>query len=270
MARYPIRQQFWRSDALPWLEVRNVDDGRTVSYAPHTHETFSIGAVVGGASSYLNEKTRIEVGEGTVVLMNPGDVHACNPLQNQPWAYRMFYFDSRWLNELTGKDAANVCHFTQTWTAHPALYDGLNRLYHLMPDADRDVLEKECAAAQFILLAQRLLRPRDRQDVPAPALLARVKEKINADYHAPLTLAELAKTAGLSVSHLIRLCQQHYGATPHALLMNRRLHMAREQLKRGAPLAHVALDVGFADQAHFQRAFKQHLAVTPKQYRDLL
>lgn len=270
MARYPIRQQFWRSDALPWLEVRNVEDGRTVSYAPHTHETFSIGAIVGGASSYLNEKTRIEVSEGTVVLMNPGDLHACNPLQNQPWAYRMFYFDSRWLNELTGRNADDACHFTQTWTRDNAIFDGLNRLYHIVVDAGRETLEKECEAASLMLMVQQRLRPQDRQPDAAPALLARVKAKINEEYHAPLTLAELAQTAGLSVSHLIRLCQQHYGATPHALLMNRRLHIARERLKRGAPLADVAQDVGFADQAHFQRAFKQHLAVTPKQYRDLL
>ncbi|WP_313088410.1 helix-turn-helix transcriptional regulator [Atlantibacter hermannii] len=270
MARYPIRQQFWRSEALPWLEVRNVQDGRTVSYAPHTHETFSIGAIVGGASSYLNEKTRIEVSEGTVVLMNPGDLHACNPLQNQPWAYRMFYFDSQWLNELTGREAHDVCHFTQTWTDHPALFNGLNRLYHIVVDEQRDALEKACEAAKLMLTVQQLLRPQARPSDAAPALLARVKEKINDEYQAPLTLAELAHTVGLSVGHLIRLCQQHYGATPHALLMNRRLHIAREQLKRGAPLAEVALDVGFADQAHFQRAFKQHLAVTPKQYRDLL
>jgi transcriptional regulator GlxA family with amidase domain len=32
-------------------------------------------------------------------------------------------------------------------------------------------------------------------------------------------------------------------------------------------IADVALAAGFADQAHFQRAFKQHLAATPGQYR---
>lgn len=34
-----------------------------------------------------------------------------------------------------------------------------------------------------------------------------------------------------------------------------------------AQIADVALEAGFADQAHFQRAFKQHLAATPGQYR---
>ena len=32
-------------------------------------------------------------------------------------------------------------------------------------------------------------------------------------------------------------------------------------------IADEALDAGLADQAHFQRVFKQHLAATPGQYR---
>ena len=38
----------------------------------------------------------------------------------------------------------------------------------------------------------------------------------------------------------------------------------------GKLIADVALAAGFADQAHFQRAFKQHFAATPGQYRDVL
>ncbi|MEK1841693.1 MAG: helix-turn-helix domain-containing protein, partial [Pseudomonas sp.] len=41
----------------------------------------------------------------------------------------------------------------------------------------------------------------------------------------------------------------------------------QEQLRSGKLIADVALEAGFADQAHFQRAFKQHLAATPGQYR---
>jgi AraC-like DNA-binding protein len=55
--------------------------------------------------------------------------------------------------------------------------------------------------------------------------------------------------------------------TPHAFLVNRRIQFARDQLRNGKLIADVALEAGFADQAHFQRAFKQHLAATPGQYR---
>jgi AraC-like DNA-binding protein len=38
-------------------------------------------------------------------------------------------------------------------------------------------------------------------------------------------------------------------------------------LKRGRAIAEVAAQVGFADQAHLQRAFRERVAATPGQYR---
>jgi hypothetical protein len=55
------------------------NDGRKVRYGKHAHETFSIGIVTNGRCIYLNGKTRQRIGAGTVVLMNPGYAHACNP-----------------------------------------------------------------------------------------------------------------------------------------------------------------------------------------------
>lgn len=55
--------------------------------------------------------------------------------------------------------------------------------------------------------------------------------------------------------------------TPHAFVVNQRVQFAQSRLRDGEPIADVALEAGFADQAHFQRAFKQHLAATPGQYR---
>jgi AraC-like DNA-binding protein len=66
---------------------------------------------------------------------------------------------------------------------------------------------------------------------------------------------------------LIRAFKQHYGMTPHGYLINRRIQFARNQLRQGHLIADVALEAGFADQAHFQRAFKQYLAATPGHYR---
>ncbi|WP_236730505.1 helix-turn-helix domain-containing protein, partial [Pseudomonas savastanoi] len=47
----------------------------------------------------------------------------------------------------------------------------------------------------------------------------------------------------------------------------RRIQHAQTQLKSGKMIADVAQETGFADQAHFQREFKKHLAATPGQYR---
>ena len=49
----------------------------------------------------------------------------------------------------------------------------------------------------------------------------------------------------------------------------RRLDTAREAMHRGRPLAEVADEVGFADQAHFTRVFKAASGLTPARYRAL-
>lgn len=91
---------FWRDAALPFIESRTVVDGRCVCYARHSHETFSVGLIDSGSSTYINGRQQCRIDAGTLVLMNPGDVHACNPIENQPWAYRMLYLDAGWLADL--------------------------------------------------------------------------------------------------------------------------------------------------------------------------
>jgi len=41
---------------------------------------------------------------------------------------------------------------------------------------------------------------------------------------------------------------------------------ARHALRRGEKIVDVALETGFADQAHFQRIFKRLMATTPRLY----
>src|SRR3546814_13024664 len=91
-----------RTDTLyPYTTLfRSNADGRKVCYSRHSHDHFSIGAITAGRSTYLHEQSNFQVESGTVVLMNPGDVHACNPINDQPWSYVMLYVDTQWLTDL--------------------------------------------------------------------------------------------------------------------------------------------------------------------------
>src|SRR6187549_3226668 len=91
---------FWRDPAMPFLEARFVEDGRRICYDKHSHETFSIGAITGGRSTYINRNARAQVGAGAMVVMNPEDVHACNPIDDEPWSYCMWYVQLPWLTDL--------------------------------------------------------------------------------------------------------------------------------------------------------------------------
>lgn len=262
---------FWRDAAMPWLELRTVHDGRTVCYAPHTHETFSIGAITGGHSVYINGAQRRNVATGDIVLINPEQVHACNPLTDSAWAYHMFYVDSAWLaglqHDLGFNPDADFQPFATTLTAIPSLFAGLTRLATTLHERQPDLLLRQSQAVAFFSDLQLALNPAPQPRKAVNHKLQRAADLIREQYAQALTLEQLCAAAELSATHLIRGFKQHFGLTPHAYLTNRRIQVSRTRLRQGDAIAEVAHAVGFADQAHLQRAFKQMMATTPGHYR---
>ncbi|WP_429049456.1 helix-turn-helix domain-containing protein [Aeromonas hydrophila] len=266
----PDHHSFWHDPALPFIEARAVQDGRRVCYDKHSHPHFSIGAITGGHSHYLNQRSRQEVGRGHLVLMNPEEVHACNPIADEPWSYLMFYLDTGWLQrqqEEAGQGDA-FRPFDMTASRDPLLYQGLCRLHRQLWQ-EQDPLAREVACHQFSRQLLARLTPASWDDRP-PQHLQRAAELMQDDCSRPLTLAQLSAVAGLTPSHFVRSFSRHYGMTPHAYLLDQRIRHARTLLRRGEPLAEVALASGFADQAHFQRQFKRRVAATPGHYRTQL
>jgi len=266
----PDRHSFWHDPALPFIEARAVQDGRHVCYDKHSHPHFSIGAITGGHSHYLNQRSLQEVGPGSLVLMNPEEVHACNPIADQPWSYLMFYLDTDWLRSQQEEAGlgGEFRPFDMTASRDPLLYQGLQHLHHQLVQAP-DPLAREVACHLFSRQLLARLTPARWDDRP-PQHLQRAAELMQDDSASPLSLSQLSAVAGLTPSHFVRAFSQHYGMTPHAYLLDRRIRHARTLLKQGQPLAEVALASGFADQAHFQRQFKRRVAATPGQYRTQL
>ena len=266
----PDRHSFWHDPALPFIEARAVQDGRHVCYDKHSHAHFSIGAITGGHSHYLNQRSLQEVGPGSLVLMNPEEVHACNPIADQPWSYLMFYLDTDWLRSQQEEAGlgSEFRPFDMTASRDPLLYQGLQHLHHQLVQAP-DPLAREVACHLFSRQLLARLTPAKWDDRP-PQHLQRAAELMQDDSASPLSLSQLSAVAGLTPSHFVRAFSQHYGMTPHAYLLDRRIRHARTLLRQGQPLVEVALASGFADQAHFQRQFKRRVAATPGQYRTQL
>lgn len=157
------KPRFWRDDALAFVEVRSIESAREVHYAKHAHETFSIGAITAGSCTYLNGRVRQRINAGSVVLMNPGDVHACNPIGHERWSYRMLYVGIPWLvniqNDLGVSRDRYFRPFSATATTKALLYCGLNQLYGVLIDRQADPLQKHEAALAFMTAVQFALTP---------------------------------------------------------------------------------------------------------------
>ncbi|HEX4105560.1 MAG TPA: AraC family transcriptional regulator [Rhizomicrobium sp.] len=102
----------------------------------------------------------------------------------------------------------------------------------------------------------------------APWQGRRAKELIESRLGADLSLDELAFECGLSVAHFTRAFRQTVGETPHRWLMRRRVQTAQLLLlSTGKPLAQIAVECGFSDQAHFTKTFARLVGAPPGAFR---
>ena len=84
-----------------------------------------------------------------------------------------------------------------------------------------------------------------------------------------LSLDVLAQQIGFSPYHFARLFRQTLGESPHQFVLRQRIERAQHLLKEAdVPLAHIALECGFANQSHLSLVFKRLLGLTPRAYRQ--
>lgn len=261
--------EFWRDQALPYVESRRACYSRAC-YKPHSHPTFSIGAVDQGSSHFTGAAGGPAlIQAGSVVFVPSTCVHSCNPLPNTAWSYQMLHLDAAWLKALRQESSAGERKDVML-TRDASVYAGFCRLNAFLFSA-ASVHEKEAALIEFIGDCD----SDDLETIAAPeqAILARrrlqpVLERLQDEGVAMGSLTELAKMAGMSRYQLIRAFRASTGMTPHVYQLNLRINEARVWLRSGEEMADIAYRLGFADQSHFQRVFKAYAGVTPGRYRS--
>ncbi|RUT09088.1 hypothetical protein DSM106972_011410 [Dulcicalothrix desertica PCC 7102] len=101
--------------------------------------------------------------------------------------------------------------------------------------------------------------------------LDQIIEYIRTHLENNLTLQELAGVVCISTTYFASLFKQSMGVTPHQYVTQCRVEKAKQLLRQThLTLVEVCLQVGFQNQSHFTRVFKQYTKLTPKVYRDLL
>ena len=92
---------------------------------------------------------------------------------------------------------------------------------------------------------------------------------IEASYDQPLTLADVAKSAYLSVSRLAHLFKEQMGVTIIDYLTNVRIdHAKRLLLSTDKSCSKICFEVGYNNQSYFTRTFKEIVGMTPRQFRE--
>ncbi len=148
------------------------------------------------------------------------------------------------------------------------------RLARAVEEAFRAPLESLSVDSLIVELAEGLMaaehgeRPAASPRVDVPAV-ERARQFLDAERARVVHSSELEPITGLTRYDLARQFRVMFGTSPYRYLLMRRLAFARDRIHQKRPLVEVACEAGFADQAHFTRAFKSAFGLTPARYRAL-
>lgn len=251
--------QFIRHPALPWAELR-ISQQSPHCYRLHMHAEYSLGMVDTGTGLFQHPGGTEPLAPGDVVLIEPGTWHACNPQQPSHWSYRMVYVQADWLHQHCMADSGPL-GFVRRAVRDAASRTALQALCQAVQAGD--------ASGAAAPLRQLLLQHAQPAVLPLAADDAAVRQALHCLHQHPESapsVQALAQACSMSASRFIRHFKAATGVTPGAYRLNLRLNGARHLLAQGAALAQAAHAMGFADQAHLQRSFKAHHALTPGRY----
>ena len=265
------RARFSTSEDLHGLELLSA---RFIEhrFAPHVHDGHVIAVLEAGAERYRYRGVEHLAGAGSIALLNPDEVHTGSKGVEQGWQYRVFYPPPGTLETLLAElDLPHAVPpmFHDTVHQDPALAARLSALHRLLEDPQACALQRQTLWREVMLeLLQCYARlPSPGGVAQEPRAVALGKELLASQLCEPPSLEQLAAAVNLSPFHFARVFRRATGLPPHAWLKQRRLEQARGLLKSGCTPLNVALQLGYADQSHLSRQFKQAYGVAPGEYR---
>jgi AraC-like DNA-binding protein len=256
----------------------------TAPLVEHAHHHCHVLLKAGGAdSAFMVRGERQPLTDGTAVLINAWEPHAYQHElpADQSSLILALYIEPAWLAEI---------QHSLTVSGHPRFFPrncvGIDARTKKI--VDEFVLElwwaDDIAAARLENLLFNLMIAvidsysgwRDMTGLlrsrPPSAIDPRIRRAIafmRANVALDFDMGELAGEAGLSRAHFFALFQKETQTTPLVYANVLRVEAAiRKLTEEHRAIADVSLALGFSAPGHFSRFFRQHIGITPTEYRS--
>jgi len=239
-------------------------------FARHAHEEFVLAVFERGAERFETNGRSLTAGAGTILVIPPDVGHTGRAAGAEGWSYRAFYPRPDLVREichdLFGRNARPEDIGVGLYSS-PALFSRLLRAHRRL-SAPASGLDHavELVEVLGLTLTHALSQTAPKRLGVENRAVNTARAYIDAYYADPINGAEIATEVGLSLPHLMRVFSAQAGVPINVYLTAVRLTHARRMLCSGEDAAHVAAAVGFSDQSHMIRRFREAFGVTPGQY----
>jgi AraC-like DNA-binding protein len=233
-----------------------------------TGSRFLLVYVAKGQGSYCVKGHTYAVAENDFFVLPVRHANALESSGGNPWSIYWAYFSgsqaSNMVRHLIGKEY--VPRKAMPLVGRVAQFDDILHHLELMENIENLVY----ANSRFysFLCSFRLMVLSSRRYSKKDSVIKTI-EYMRENISRAITLEDLAEVAGLSVSHYCAVFKQKTMQTPMQLYTSIKIQRACQLLQnRSQTIKTISYNLGFFDQYHFSKVFKQVMGVAPKQFRS--
>ena len=238
------------------------------TWGPGIRDHYLIHLVLSGKGSFRPGGETFALQAGDVFLIKPSQLCTYSADPEDPWEYIWVGFNGACANKLVAKlpfsDAAPVHHARNP----DVLRDALKEIYRARGMEPCD--EATMVGSLYLFIAALMKETREGEPRAASSssqyVLNAIKY-IQFNFSHDISIDDVAKSVGVSRSHLYRVFMSNVGKSPIDYLTEYRINEACNLLRTSnLSIAEVATSVGFFDQFYFSRVFKKAVGVPPSRY----
>ena len=254
-----------RSCAIPELKLMESAYAPDTELPRHSHECASLCLVLQGTySEVYGSRTRV-CKPSTLIFYSPGEEHS-DRFHEQGGRCFNAEVSMRWLARV--REYSTVMD-GQTEFSGARLVSLATKLYsefRLMDETAPLAIE----GLMLEIVAEASRRNKATYERKVPRRIERAKEFLEAHFHEPIRLEQVAEAVDAHPVYLAREFRKHYRCTVGEYVRRLRVDLACSRLSGSdEPLAKVALSAGFSDQSHLSRVIRSFTGLSPAEYRKV-
>lgn len=246
-------------------------EGIVQPFPNHFHEYYVIGFVENGERVLSCKNKEYTIDNGSIVIFNPGDNHACAQTDGGTLDYRGLNISKEIMldlaEEITGK--RELPGFSRNVICDKEITCCLRPLHEMIMNGTRDFGKEENLLFLISALIQKYGQSFEDCVPECRKEIEKVCEFMEQNYMNNICLEQLCKYSSLSKSTLLRAFTKSKGITPYRYLENIRISEAKKLLGQGVSPLDTAMQTGFSDQSHFTNYFSSFIGLSPGVYRDI-
>ena len=232
---------------------------------------FQVVYITRGEGVFSSGGVTYKINPGSLMLLIPGIKHAYKPTPEIGWheywvGFRGAHFE-RLLEE--GFFSPEKCFF------ETGLYDPILSLFSQIIEEvkiQRPLYQMKACAAILGLIAEVLTRDR-RKDQPNyyQQIVEKAKYLMESNIFSLINLSDISDQLGISTSRFNEIFKTYTSMTPYQYYIHIKIHKSKRLLEqKELSVKEVAYKMGFDDQNHFSRLFKNKTGVSPSNWKDFI